>query len=927
MARKKSKNKDKNKTKKRLLRWKGCLANRSLEIRLITAAFIAISIVSFTFSQLGFVGIELAGDSAYAIVLLLPVALAAILLGVFFGTLMGLIAGIVLYYHASLMPLDFYELTFVTPLTSIVMFTVGGFMLGFLFSFALRNDPGPIKRAIYILLVCIIVSVIYSLGFAVNAMIALISEFAADGTLEAQQGVLSDADTNSIAQVVSRLGNGAVQAYVDAFLMAALCIFADIAERKLASRSAERGLKSLFVFWLIVVMVAVFMITAALCFVAITIGERQTSDEQIKGDVDYLCIQLEEAMNHADALEGYLESNEVDLSNMSDEQFDELSQVVSVDGLLDGYDVESDGIIVITVNFEDVGAADDFIMLSDDDRFADGGVLTDYFDDEIMDAIAKSIEADEIERIVYDEQKITVETLTENYGVTVKSFLAYLYAKQIDDYTVIAIMPASMVFASRASVMMWTTLSFVVILIVVSLLISRLLSRVVLQRINETNESLSRITQGDLSVSVDVRETREFESLSNGINETVRAMKGWISEAESRMDAELATAKEIQESALPRIFPPYPDILKFDIYAIMNAAREVGGDFYDFFLIGDDCDGEHGKLGFVIADVSGKGVPAALFMMKAKTQIRDYVASGMELGEAIENANRQLCDGNETGMFVTAFVGVLDYGSGHVDFVNAGHNPPLLWQETDWRWLTEKSGLPLGLFEGFPYQAYSVDCNIGDQFLIYTDGVTEAMDVNDTLYGEERLIERARMNYPLHPRELIESVRRDVAQHSEGAIQSDDITILALEVGVPPEITASLTVPADVNELPRVNEFIHTELDRRLCPLRVQHQLDIAVEELFVNVAHYAYPNATPENPGTAHVSYTYSADPLSITVDIIDDGIPYNPLAKPDAVTPDDIAEVPIGGLGILMAKRSVDEIRYERIDESNVVTIVKKW
>ena len=448
-----------------------------------------------------------------------------------------------------------------------------------------------------------------------------------------------------------------------------------------------------------------------------------------------------------------------------------------------------------------------------------------------------------------------------------------------------------------------------------------------LQRIYETNTSLSRITSGDLDEVVNVRGTREFESLSNGINETVQALKGWISEAESRMDAELATAKEIQESALPRIFPPYPDILKFDVYAIMNPAREVGGDFYDFFLIGDDCDGEHGKLGFVIADVSGKGVPAALFMMKAKTQIRDYVESGMELGEAVENANRQLCDGNDAGMFVTAFVGVYDYANGHVDFVNAGHNPPLLWQETDWRWLTEKSGLPLGLFEGLPYKAYSVDCKIGDQFLIYTDGVTEAMDVDGVLYGEEQLIKLARANYPLHPRELIECVRRDVARHSTGAIQSDDITILALEVGVPPEITASLIVPADVDELPRVNEFIHTELDRRLCPLRVQHQLDIAVEELFVNVAHYAYPDATQENPGTARISYTYSADPPSITVDIIDEGIPYNPLAKPDAVTPDDIAEVPIGGLGILMAKRSVDEIRYERVDESNVVTIVKKW
>ena len=151
--------------------------------------------------------------------------------------------------------------------------------------------------------------------------------------------------------------------------------------------------------------------------------------------------------------------------------------------------------------------------------------------------------------------------------------------------------------------------------------------------------------------------------------------------------------------------------------------------------------------------------------------------------------------------------------------------------------------------------------------------------------------------------------------------------MLALEYGVPPELTSSITVAADVNELPRVNEFIHTELNRRLCPARVQGQLDIAVEELFVNVAHYAYPDATPEHPGTVRVSYTYSADPPSITVDIVDDGVPYNPLEKPDAVTPDDIADVPIGGLGILMAKRSVDEMTYDYMDGSNVVSFVKKW
>ena len=201
------------------------------------------------------------------------------------------------------------------------------------------------------------------------------------------------------------------------------------------------------------------------------------------------------------------------------------------------------------------------------------------------------------------------------------------------------------------------------------------------------------------------------------------------------------------------------------------------------------------------------------------------------------------------------------------------------------------------------------------------------MSTTEELYGEERLEKLVGENYTLHPRALVNTVRRDVARHAEGAEQSDDITILALEIGVPPELTATLVVPAKVEELDHVNEFIHTELNRRLCPNRAQKQLDIAVEELFVNVARYAYPEATDEDPGTVRISYTYSSEPPSVTIGIADDGIPYDPLAKPDAATPDDIMDVPIGGLGILMAKRSVDEMTYERVGGSNIVHIVKRW
>ena len=497
-----------------------------------------------------------------------------------------------------------------------------------------------------------------------------------------------------------------------------------------------------------------------------------------------------------------------------------------------------------------------------------------------------------------------------------------------EGYYIIAELPENEVVLQRDTSIAQTAVAMIVVFLILALVIFLLVRMLVVNSINRVNDSLAKITEGNLDEVVDVRSNTEFSSLSDDINTTVNTLKRYISEAETRIDAELAVAKAIQESALPQTFPPYPDIPKFDIFASMTPAREVGGDFYDFFLIGDDCTPDCGKVGFVMADVSGKGIPASLFMMKANTLIRDYLETGISPGEAIENANRQLCDGNEAGMFVTVWVGVLDYGTGHLEYTNAGHNPPLLWQDgVGWTWLTEKSGMPLGLFDGLPYKMYSLECQPGDQLLLYTDGVTEALNEAREFYGEDRLEALVAKVQTLFPHDLVQAVLADVAAYAGEAEQSDDITILALKFGVPPEVTAKLTVPAVDAELDHVNDFIHTELDQRRCPKRAQNQLDIAVEELFVNIAHYAYPEATAENPGMARISCTYSTTPPSVTVELADDGIPFDPLAKPDAVLSDNIEEINIGGLGILMAKKSVDEITYERRDESNVVTIVKKW
>jgi len=652
------------------------------------------------------------------------------------------------------------------------------------------------------------------------------------------------------------------------------------------TKGAKSGLRMLLARRLLVISFVVFIIMAPLSWLATGFEALIEAREDMVGVTSYFLTQLE-----------------LDSTN---------------DNMLEGSSASNIGLI-ITAN------TDGTVIASNSRTLENAATIRDFLSDEICNQLIfidpATTEYPIVESV--DQSEVSGYFTAEESSKLSPTYPFLIIVNRSGNHLVLIIRPVENLLKEAGSVMKWASRSIVVSLLVSFLLTLHLLHSKVVRPIQQTNNTLASIAGGDLDTRATATGTKEFDALSRDINHTVDILKGLIAEAATRMDSELATARAIQEGALPQIFPPFPDILRFDIYATMVPAREVGGDFYDFFLIGN-CNEQAGKLAFVVADVSSKGIPAALFMMRAKTQIRDYLESGLEIGEAIENANHQLCEGNDAGMFVTAWVGVLDYATGHIDYVNAGHNPPLLWQKNvGWRWMRERSGPMLGVFDGIQYKAYSIDCKPSDTLLVYSDGVTEAMDTDEKLYGEQRLFDVADRGYRLHPSKLVRAIRHDVAAYAGDADQSDDITILALEVGVPPEVTATLVVPANVNELATVNDFVHAELGRRHCPVRTQSQLDIAVEELFVNQCLYAF----PDRDGTVRVQCTYSADPPSIAVDLIDDGIPFNPLEKPDAVTPSNLDEVPIGGLGILMAKRSVDSMSYERIDDNNVVTITKRW
>lgn len=249
-----------------------------------------------------------------------------------------------------------------------------------------------------------------------------------------------------------------------------------------------------------------------------------------------------------------------------------------------------------------------------------------------------------------------------------------------------------------------------------------------------------------------------------------------ITVEKERVNTELSIAARIQANMLPSVFPAFPEHKEIDIYAIMNPAKEVGGDFYDFFMVD-----EH-HLAIVMADVSGKGVPAALFMVIGKTLIKDHTQPGKDLGEVFTEVNDLLCESNSEGLFITAFEGVLNLVNGEFLFVNAGHEIPFICKK-DAAFESYKihPGFVLAGMEGMKYQCGSLQMEVGDKLYQYTDGVTEATNKDNELYGMNRLKEILVNNSALPPAELLTKVKEDVDKFVGEAPQFDDITMLCLE--------------------------------------------------------------------------------------------------------------------------------------------------
>ena len=501
-------------------------------------------------------------------------------------------------------------------------------------------------------------------------------------------------------------------------------------------------------------------------------------------------------------------------------------------------------------------------------------------------------------------------TQKEVFLVTIGNKPCYCMYSKVNNFVVLVAMTEEEVFfTKKASVYMLAFMETIVFAIFFATIFV-LVKVLVVKNIRKINTSLSQITDGDLNVAVDVRDNEEFASLSDDINSTVTTLKHYIDKAAARFDKDLEIAKQIQQSALPSVFPPYPNRKDFSIYASMNAAKEVGGDFYDFYLVDEN------HLAFVVADVSGKGIPGAMFMMTSKTLIKSFAESGLPVHEVLTNVNTQLCQNNEAGMFVTAWMGILDLQTGLIKFANAGHNPPLVkHKDGSYEFLKGKVNFVLAGMDMVKYKEQELQLQPGDEIYLYTDGVTEAHNSNNELFGENRLLESLNSTKGMSVEDICKKVKEDVDAFVCDAEQFDDITMLCVQLN---EIDSynGITVVPSMETVPQVAEFMEAEMEKFEISPKISMKMLIAIDEIYSNIVRYS---------GATEAIVSIKKSDNTLKLQFKDNGKPYNPL---DSKEPDITASAEdrsIGGLGIFMVKKMLDKVEYKYVDNYNILTLTK--
>lgn len=427
---------------------------------------------------------------------------------------------------------------------------------------------------------------------------------------------------------------------------------------------------------------------------------------------------------------------------------------------------------------------------------------------------------------------------------------------------------------------------------------------------------------GTVAVTTDITALKNAEQAAEDAKARLAGSLALVKAAKARMQEELNVGRDIQRSMLPRVFPAFPDRKELELYAVLEPAMEVGGDLYDFFMVDDR------RLCFVVGDVSGNGVPAALFMAMTKIMVKTRAASDPSPASIVTHVNDALSQDNDSCMFVTLYLGILNLRDGTLVTTNAGHNQPLLKRRSGrFEWLTAQDGPLVGPMPGIAYKESTMRLGPGDELFLYTDGVTEADNRKRELFGNDRLKMVLDQSGNVSVVDRLGAVMNAVKTFSGNAPQTDDITMLGLRYHgvVPSELPAEAFRQTMTNQLTAIPDLqmafeqyiTQWERARPLMPT-----INMALDDLLNNVVQYAFPNDPGEHPiqveGEVRDGY--------VVLTITDDGIPFNPLT----VAPPDLSlllhEREIGGLGIHLVRSMFDVVTYHRAIGHNVLTVKKK-
>ena len=501
----------------------------------------------------------------------------------------------------------------------------------------------------------------------------------------------------------------------------------------------------------------------------------------------------------------------------------------------------------------------------------------------------------------------------------------YSYVKYAD-WTVVIVVPEEIInYKGNLLANIILTVLFVGLLVIY--LLSSHLIRKNMRPLSRFVTAARQVAQGDFDIALPEVKSREVDALRDAFKEMQTSLSNYVEELKETtasnvaMDQELRIASDIQQRMLPKVYPPFPERTDIDIFGEVVTAKKVGGDLFDFFIRDD-------KLYFSIGDVAGKGVPAALVMAVARSMFRSASMTYVSPKLIVESINRSVCQSNDSFMFVTLFMGVLDLANGRLLYTNAGHEPPVLVGGAHTRFLNANNNIPLGLRPDWEYTEQRSIVDRDTTLFLYTDGYTEAETVEREQFGKQRMCDEAlRLSAEnLDSRSFVRKIRRAERVFVNFIPQGDDISLLAIKYKGSmsnPLYHRGISLLNDVKEVPALGIFVGSICADMHFNELTEQGLRLAVEEAVVNIMNYAYPQGTR---AVILIEVDADVDNETLTFVLRDEGVAFDPTTYQEVDVDAHVGQQKVGGLGIHLMRHYMDSLSYERKDGQNVLTMTKK-